>query len=91
MLKSIYRREPLVSFVVTVGAVDVVMGSFSEHSSLTIFGLGLAVIAVFFRGWQARRDRTEQLCDRAPQFSLPPTSSRPKLPSLSIHKKKTLR
>ena len=82
IFKSVYRREPLVSFVVTVGAVDAAIGGLSEQGSLTVFGLGLAAVAVVFRGWRTWRDRAEQPCDRAPQFSLPPATSRPKLPKL---------
>lgn len=53
VLRSAYRREPIVSFVVTVGIVDAVIGGVSSSVSLLSFGtfqrwgnLGFAVVDV---------------------------------------------
>lgn len=85
IFKSAYRREPVLSFLVTVGAVDVTIGGFSHHSSLFIFGLGIVGAAIALRWWQARRSKALQPEQAVPKYYLPPRSSR-HLPMLSISK-----
>jgi hypothetical protein len=87
MLKSIYRREPIVSFAITIGAVDAALGGLSEHWSLLWFGLGLAGTGIALRWWQAQRHHSIAEDSRPPAYILPPHSSRPSLPMLSMSKK----
>jgi protein-S-isoprenylcysteine O-methyltransferase Ste14 len=85
--KSLYRRQSVVGFVVTVGLVDAAIGGFTEHWSLLAIGLGTVSVAIAFRWWQLhhRREIVEQ--QRAPIYILPPQSSQPSLPRLSVAKK----
>lgn len=87
MIKSLYRREPVVSFAVTIGAVDALLGGVSQHFSLLWFGLGLAGVAVALRWWQAQQSIARQEANRPPLYLLPPQSSSRGLPMLSVPKK----
>ncbi|HEY9670085.1 MAG TPA: hypothetical protein V6D11_01395 [Waterburya sp.] len=85
-LKSAYRKEPISSFIVIVGAVDAVIGGFGERWSLLSFGLMMVVLAVALRWWQSQRRETE-LADQPVTHYLPPASSRPVMPTLSATKR----
>lgn len=87
MLKSIYRKEPVISFIVTIGAVDAAIGGLSEHWSLMTFGMGMVGVAVGMRLRQMQRQHEVEQTQRAPVHLLPPTSSRPSLPQLNLSKK----
>ncbi|HIK14340.1 MAG TPA: hypothetical protein IGS53_03425 [Leptolyngbyaceae cyanobacterium M33_DOE_097] len=88
MLKSFYRREPIIAFAVTIGAVDAVLGGVSQQYSLLWFGLGLSGVAIALRWWQSQQviERREPV--RSAQFLLPPQSSSNSLPMLTMSKKK---
>ncbi len=86
ILKSAYRREPLLSFLATVGVVDVVIGGFSQHGSLLFFGISTVGTAIALRWWQAQRSKATQP-EQVPKYYLPPRSTR-HLPMLSISKQR---
>lgn len=86
-LKAAYRKEPISSFIVIVGAVDAVIGGVGERWSLLTFGLMMVVLAVALRWWQSQRQEAEQSSQPVTHF-LPPSSSRPALPMLSVTKRK---
>ena len=85
-LKSAYRKEPISSFVLLIGAVDVVIGGVDERWSLLTFGLGLVGVAIALRWWQIQQ-RQVDLTEKSPTYFLPPSSSRPPLPVLSASKR----
>jgi protein-S-isoprenylcysteine O-methyltransferase Ste14 len=87
LLKSVYHKEPIVGFVATVGVVDAAIGQLSGHWSLLSFGLGTVSVAIALRLWQLQRHRPVEPAKRASVHVLPPSSSRPSLPNLSISKK----
>lgn len=82
VLRSAYRREPIVSFVVTVGTVDAVIGGVSSSLSLLTFGLSSVAVILVLRWWMLQRSKIEQP-ETAPEYALPPSSSRPPLPQLT--------
>ncbi|HEY9797952.1 MAG TPA: hypothetical protein V6D30_20140 [Leptolyngbyaceae cyanobacterium] len=86
-LKAAYRKEPISSFIVIVGAVDAVIGGVGERWSLLTFGLMMVVLAVALRWWQTQRKEGE-LSEQPVTHFLPPASSRPALPMLSVTKRK---
>ncbi len=86
VLRSAYRKEPISSFIVIVGAVDAVIGGVGERWSLLTFGLTMVVLAVAIRWWQTQRRETE-LADQPVTHYLPPSSSRPALPMLNTAKR----
>lgn len=88
-LKSLYRRDPIPSFAVTIGAVDAVIGGLNGRPSLLAFGVSLAAIAFLLRWWQAQRKPLHQAAEAPPppMRVLPERSSRPQLPMLNISRK----
>ncbi|NDJ22005.1 hypothetical protein GS682_10220 [Nostoc sp. B(2019)] len=86
-LKSTYRKEPLISVLITMGVVDALIGGFDDSWSLFAFGLGLAGITLVFKLWriQQRRPLPEE---PVVQHYLPSRSSSSALPMLSVSKKK---
>ncbi|MDX2231672.1 MAG: hypothetical protein NW220_18705 [Leptolyngbyaceae cyanobacterium bins.349] len=86
-LKSIYRKEPVVGFLVTAGAVNVAIGTLSEHWSLMSVGLSVVGVAIALRVRQMQtRRRPVSAPPRPPVYVLPPSSSGG-LPMLSVSKK----
>ncbi|MEQ9358306.1 hypothetical protein [Coleofasciculus sp. F4-SAH-05] len=84
--KLAYRKEPISSFIVTVGAVDAVIGGVGERWSLLTFGLMMVMLAVGLRWWQSQRRQTE-LAEQPVTHYLPSSPSRPPLPMLSTSKR----
>jgi hypothetical protein len=73
-LKRLYRKEPISSFLIVVGAVDAVLGGVNEIGTLMILGLMTSGLAIGYRWWciqqSARPDR------QAKQLYLPSASQR---------------
>ncbi|MCA1992221.1 MAG: hypothetical protein LDL41_09275 [Coleofasciculus sp. S288] len=86
ILKAAYRKEPISSFIIIVGAVDAVIGGVGERWTLLTFGLLMVMLAVAIRWWQSQRRETE-LAEQPVTHFLPPNSSRPALPMLSATKR----
>ena len=83
LLKKAYRRHPLISFVATAGAVDVLLGGLEGRAALLVFGL-VAVSAAIALHW--RRIQRTQVGDvsQPPVHYLPEHTSRPQLPMLGL-------
>ena len=86
ILKIAYRKDPVVSFVVTVGAVDAVIGGVGSSWSLFGLGMGTVGVAIILRFCFLKRSHLEQ-ATAVPEYYLPPNSSRPQLPILNRNKK----
>ena len=94
ILKSLYRKEPILSFVVTIGAVNLGIGGVSEHWSLMAVGGGAVGVGLALRWWQLsqrKASKPEFAERRSPVYVLPPSSEGDNLPMLSIPKKKSPR
>lgn len=86
-LKSAYRKEPIISALVTMGIVDALIGGFDDSWSLFAFGMGTAGITLAWRWW--RIQQVSPLPEEpVVQHYLPSRSSSSALPMLSISKKK---
>jgi hypothetical protein len=82
-LRSIYRKEPLSSFVLIVGIVDAIMGGVANHGGLLGLGLGVIGLAIALH-WRLLQ-RQQAILDAPPLRYLPErSSSRPSLPTLDI-------
>jgi len=81
-VKVAYRKEPISSFILIVGAVDVVIGGMGEKWSLLSIGVATAVLAVGLRWWQAQKSEAIAV-EQPPRRYLPPASSRAPLPHLT--------
>ncbi len=76
IFRSLYRKEPISSFIVIFGAVDAVIGGVDEQWSLLTFGLGTVGVAIALRIWQIQRSQ-DDLPPPTPTRYLPAHSSRP--------------
>jgi hypothetical protein len=72
-LKSFYRKEPITGLIITVGAVNAVLGGVNAAGSLFILGMMAAGGAAVWR-WSLVRQREFQREDR--QLYLPPAGYR---------------
>ncbi|MBA3924193.1 MAG: hypothetical protein H0X31_21835 [Nostocaceae cyanobacterium] len=85
--KSVYRKEPLPSILLTMGVVEAVIGGFDDSWSLLVFGIGTVSVAFALRWWfiQQRRPLPEE---PVVQRFLPERSSSPAAPMTTVYKKK---
>ncbi len=85
---SIYRKEPILAFGITVGAVDAAIGGFSEHYALLAVGLITVGSAIGLRLWlQQQRRPLPQPPQRKATYLLADKSSNASLPLLTLPKK----
>jgi hypothetical protein len=93
VLRTVYRKEPITGFILTAGAMNVAIGGIDQSTSLVIFGLSTVTIALALRWWHlSQRPESVKVTPadppaRVPIRALPPRSSRPSLPDLSIPRK----
>ncbi len=90
LIKSAYRREPIVSVLMTMGIIDALIGGFDDSWSLFGLGLGTASLTLLWRLWhfgQQERPLKEQEPAIVQRY-LPERSSSSALPMLSVSKKK---
>ncbi|WP_414624983.1 hypothetical protein [Calothrix sp. CCY 0018] len=89
IVKSAYRKEPLITILITMGIVDAMIGGLDDSWALFIFGLGTAGTALIIRWLRIKQSPTLQNPEvPVKQLYLPPHSSNSSLPMLSISKKK---
>ncbi|ACK64758.1 conserved hypothetical protein [Rippkaea orientalis PCC 8801] len=81
-LKNAYRKEPISSFILIVGAVDAVIGGVGERWTLLSFGLMVVLLSVILRWWQTQKAQPLTTED-TPRRYLPPSSTRSPLPRLT--------
>jgi hypothetical protein len=81
VLKRFYRKEPISSFIIIVGAVDAVLGGVNEIGTLMILGLLTSGLAIGYRWWMIQRAKAQSE-QKSKQLYLPPQSSRSPLPNL---------
>jgi hypothetical protein len=86
MLKSAYRKEPISSFIITIGLVDAVIGVGGDRWSLVAFGLGAAGVAFALRWWKMRQTRID-VPQQSPIYYLPDRSSSSRLPMLTASRR----
>ncbi|MBD2345684.1 hypothetical protein [Anabaena subtropica] len=87
-LKSAYRKEPVISVLITMGVVDALIGGLDDSWSLFAVGLGTAGISLAWKFWRSSQQRRPVPEEPVVQHYLPPRSSSPTLPMLSVQKKK---
>jgi hypothetical protein len=82
IIRSAYRKEPISSFILTVGAADAAIGGMGMRWTLFSFGLVVALLGLALRWWQIQKAQPI-IADDRPRYLLPPHSSRPPLPMLT--------
>jgi len=84
-IKLAYRKEPISSFVLIAGAVNVIIGGAEGQWTLLSFGVSLTVMAFLLRWWQINSKTPKEL-PKSAKYILPPSSSRAPLPVLNNDK-----
>lgn len=88
-LKSAYRKEPIISVLITMGIVDALIGGLGDSWSLFAVGLGTAGLTMGFKLWRSQQHRPIPE-EPVVQHYLPSRSSSPTLPMLTVTKKRPL-
>ncbi|KJH70541.1 hypothetical protein [Aliterella atlantica] len=89
-LRSAYRKEPIPSFLITIGAVDALIGGVGDRWVLFGFGITTVAIAFALRWWLLQQNKVEPLEPVRQQRYLPPYSA-DILPTLAANKKNSRR
>lgn len=90
-LRPVYRKEPISSFILTMGIVDAVIGGSGSHWVLMSLGVGAMVGAIGLRWWIHHSRQSVQPVEawaEPPVRYLPSQSSRPSLPDLPPARKR---
>jgi len=86
-LKSVYRKDPIISGLMTMGVVEALIGGLDDSWTLFAFGLGSTGIAIAFKLWRLQQ-RPPLPEEPVVQHYLPSRSSSSALPTLNVPKKK---
>lgn len=86
-LKSAYRKEPIISVLVTMGIIDALIGGLDDSWSLFTFGLGTTGVALLFKLWRMQQQPPIPE-EPVVQHYLPPQPSNQPLPIIPVSKKK---
>jgi hypothetical protein len=78
--KSVYKKEPVSSFFILAGIMDVAIGGAGESWSLATFGVSAIAIAFAWRWWKLQQ-RPQDFPLRSPEYFLP-ESPQSQLPTL---------
>jgi hypothetical protein len=89
VLKRLYRKEPISSFIIVVGAVDAILGGVNEISTLMILGLLTSGLAIGYRWWLIQQAE-HKLDFKSKQLYLPPSPDRAPLPNLEQRRRPPL-
>jgi hypothetical protein len=86
-LRSAYRKEPVSSFILIVGAVDAVIGGVGERWSLLSVGMLIVILGIILRWKQGQRSEA-MVTEEIPRRFLPPSSNHSPLPLLTSEKQR---
>jgi len=85
-LKLAYRKEPVSSFILIIGAVDAVMGGVGQRWTLLSLGMLIILIAAAVRWLQAQQTQVV-IPEKINRKMLPPSSTNSPLPVLNSRQK----
>jgi hypothetical protein len=72
-VKSFYRKEPITGLLITVGAVNMVLGGVNAMGSLLLLGMMVAGSSIAYRWWMIQQAEARLSADRP--LYLPPARS----------------
>lgn len=87
-VKRLFRREPVVSTVVTAGTVNVLLGTLEGQAILAFLGVLVVSGAIVLRSWQRHR-RPVSWPENPPVRYLPDRTARPPMPMLGLSRRDT--
>jgi hypothetical protein len=79
-LKTAYRKEPIISVLITIGIIDTLIGGLNDTWSLFTFGLGTTGVALALKLWRMQQHPIPQ--ETVVQHYLPPQASNAPLPMI---------
>ncbi|MEL6381015.1 MAG: hypothetical protein AAFQ89_00795 [Cyanobacteria bacterium J06626_18] len=82
-IKRFFRKEPVVSTVVTAGTLNILLGMMEGQALLAFLGVLAVSGALSLRGWQ-RYLRPVDLPEQSPIRYLPDQPSRPPMPMIEL-------
>jgi uncharacterized membrane protein len=82
-IKRLFRKEPVVSTVVTAGSVNILLGMFEGQALLAFVGVVVVSGTIALRGWHTYR-RPVDFPEQLPMRSLPDQTSRPSMPMMGL-------
>ena len=80
-LIRIYRKEPISSFLLTIGGIDAFIGGVNGEWNLFSFSVIILLLAIGIRWWHLQNPK-DTLRKKTPQKYLPPSLSSQPLPIL---------
>ncbi|TVQ49225.1 MAG: hypothetical protein EA365_00560 [Gloeocapsa sp. DLM2.Bin57] len=84
--KVAYRKEPLSSFILVIGAVDAVIGGVGQRWTLLSLGVFTVFIAMLVR-WLQQQQAQAIVPQRVNRKMLPPSAADNPLPALTNRQK----
>lgn len=81
-LKSIYRKEKISAFIFTFGAMDAILGGFSERWTLLSLGILLVIIGGWMRWLQMQKTKNIISSSNPRRYLNPSRSNLTPLPPL---------
>lgn len=83
-IKRLFRKEPIVSTVVTAGSVNILLGMLEGQAMLAFLGVLVVSGAIALRGWQKYRRPAIDFAEQTPVRYLPEQSARPAMPMIGL-------
>jgi phosphoribosylcarboxyaminoimidazole (NCAIR) mutase len=82
-IKRFFRREPVISTVVTAGTVNILLGMLEGQALLAFIGILVVSGTLALRGWQ-KFLRPIDFPEQAPIRYLPDETARPPVPMMGL-------
>lgn len=80
--KSMYRKEKISAFIFTFGAMDAILGGFSEHWTLLSLGILFVIIGGWMRWLQVQKTEKKVSLSTPRRYLTPSPRDLPLLPPL---------
>lgn len=82
-IKRLFRKEPVVSTIVTAGSVNILLGMFEGQALLAFLGVLVVSGTIATRGWQ-KFGRAVDFPEQTPVRYLPDQTARPSVPMMGL-------
>ncbi|NER84313.1 MAG: hypothetical protein F6K42_33215 [Leptolyngbya sp. SIO1D8] len=89
LIKRLFRKEPVISTVVTAGTVNIFLGMLEGQAMLAFLGVLVVSGTIVLRGWQKYR-RPVDFPEQLPLRYLPDQTARPAVPMLGLSSRREL-
>ncbi|NJN20172.1 MAG: hypothetical protein HC812_01895 [Leptolyngbya sp. RL_3_1] len=87
LIQRRFRKEPIISMVMTVGLMNALLGSLQGQALLAVLGVLVVGGTLSWRTWYRYRRRAP-MSDRPSMRYLPDRTSRPQMPVMGLSAKR---